>query len=168
MERLRAASPPQAVPVLPHQCGVTLIELLVSMAILGILTAMAAPALSSLVANQRGKAMATDLYLSLIKARSEALKRNISVSLTPATVSHWEAGWTIPDPSGSSHPIESHGAISGVTITGPNSVIYRSSGRVLATTAPSFDISASGSATHWCVSVDLSGRPSSKAGTCSP
>ncbi len=158
--------------LIPHvfdrrqQRGITLLELLVTVAVLGVLTALAAPSFVDVIKSQKIKNMGTDIQLALVKARSEAVKRNRDVTLSPVTASDWTSGWTIPDPDNSGSNIEVKGSVTGLTITGPASVVYQSSGRISGSTAPSFDISASNSTTHQCVSVDLSGRPYVKAAAC--
>lgn len=152
-------------PAAPHRpaSGFTLVELMLAVAILGILASLAAPSFTDLIESQRAKSAATDIYVALARARSEAVKRNTSVTLSPKSA-NWANGWQIPDPV-SGTIIEDHDAISNLTVTGPTSVIYQSSGRVSGTTAPSFVITGAASTSARCVAVDLSGRPSVKAGT---
>jgi type IV fimbrial biogenesis protein FimT len=145
--------------------GFTLIELLTVVAITAILSAMAAPAFKSLVAGQRARAAGTDLYAALLLARSEAIKRDTQVTLEPAADT-WQAGWRIPNPSDTGHPVANHGPVQGATITGPDAVVYLPNGRVASDTAPSFDIAVDGAASHRCVQVDLSGRPRLQASGC--
>jgi type IV fimbrial biogenesis protein FimT len=138
--------------------GFTVIELLAVVAVTAILSAMAAPAFKSLVAGQRARNASTDLYAALMLTRSEAIKRNAQVTLQSAAAG-WQAGWSIPNPTDTGHPIASHGPVPGATITAPASVVYLSSGRVASDTSPSFDIAVDGASSHRCVQVDLSGRP---------
>ncbi|AQV94107.1 prepilin-type N-terminal cleavage/methylation domain-containing protein [Cupriavidus necator] len=140
--------------------GFTLIELMAAVAIAGILAALAAPSFSSLIASQRAKAVASELFGSLSRTRSEAIMRNTAVTLSPKAGS-WQSGWQILDPSNAANVLDDHGSAGGMTINGPASVTYRASGRLGAGAAPSFLITATaGSATAYqCVSVDLSGRP---------
>jgi type IV fimbrial biogenesis protein FimT len=146
----------------------TLVELVVTLAIVGILAAIAAPSFSKMIANQRVKSVATDLYIALAKARSEALKRNTSVIVAPKTGGQWASGWTISEVADATKKTDNHDEIRNVTITGPSDVTYRPSGRVTAgSTSTSFDISATGTTTHACVSVDLSGRPYQKTAEAS-
>jgi type IV fimbrial biogenesis protein FimT len=142
----------------------TLVELVVTLAVSSILISVAAPSFSKMIATQRVKAAGTDLYIALSKARSEALKRNTSVIVTPLTSGHWESGWTIAELSDSTQKTDDHDPIRNIVISGPSEVTYRASGRVTATGASTtFDISATGVTTHICVSVDLSGRPYQKS-----
>lgn len=141
-------------------------ELLIVVAIIGILASLAAPSFSELIKSQRIKSMATDLNASLTLARSEAIKRNRNVTMSPTTAGYWQNGWQIADPDNAGSNIEVHAAFAGLTATGPDDVIYRSSGRIQGTTAPAFNISATGTTAQRCVSVDLSGRPYVKAAAC--
>jgi prepilin-type N-terminal cleavage/methylation domain-containing protein len=55
--------------------GFTLVELIVTITIVGILAALAAPAITTLIANQRLSSQANDLLSDLTFSRSEAIKR---------------------------------------------------------------------------------------------
>lgn len=145
--------------------GMTLPEVMVALAIVGILASIGLPAFRDLIAGQRVKTVSTDIYSSLLRARGEALKRNVNVAVSPVDTA-WTKGWNMPNPSDTTTYIEQHGAVASVTITGPSVVTYRSSGRVLETTEPSFDISASNTSVHRCIKVDLSGRPYVKNTSC--
>lgn len=144
--------------------GFTLIEVLVTVAIAGILAAVAVPSFVSLIADQRAKAAATDLYTALSVTRSEAIKHNRNVTLQPKS-GDWANGWVIADPEGGANLLDANAT--GVPLTGgPASVIYNGGGRLLSTsTAPFFTIGESGMPQR-CLSVDLSGRPHIKASAC--
>lgn len=148
------------------QQGFTLAELLIVVAITGILAALAAPAFSDFIKSQKIKSMATDINVSLVRARSEAIKRNRNVTMTPTTSGTWQDGWTIPDPDNAGSNIEVHAAVIGLTVSGPASVTYLTSGRIQGANAASFNISATGTSFQSCVSADLSGRPYVKAVAC--
>lgn len=145
--------------------GFTLVELMIVVAIVAILAAVATPNFSDLIESQRIKGAATDLMIVLTRARSEAIKRNTNVTVSPKS-GGWAAGWEIADPAGSGAKLEDHAAINGISISGPGSIVYQGSGRLQGGTAPSFDLSGSFSSTARCVAVDLSGRPTVKAGSC--
>ena len=146
--------------------GFTLPELLAVMAIMAVLAGLGAPAMAGLIAGQRARAATSDVYTALVQARSEAVKRNAEVTLLPATGGHWEAGWSIPNPTDSGHPIARHPAVKGGTITGPSTVVYLANGRVKGDTPPQFDIAIANADSHRCVQVDLSGRPLMKTTGC--
>lgn len=143
------------------QRGFTLVELLLTLTILGILATVAVPSFVDIIKKQKVKDMGTEIQLALVKARSEAIKQNDNVTLAPVTANDWTSGWRI---SGASP--ETRSPFTGVAIAGPTNVVYQSSGRIAGSISPAFDISAPNSNVHQCVSVDLSGRPYVKAAAC--
>jgi type IV fimbrial biogenesis protein FimT len=140
-------------------------ELAVTMALAAILATVAIPSFNTLIANQRARTYASELFATLVRTRSEAIQRNASITLSPKT-GGWSSGWQIFDPAG--NLLEDRATAAGVTIAGPAGVTYRPSGRLQAGAAPTFLITTtSGSTTNYqCVSVDLSGRPNMKAAAC--
>ena len=86
--------------------GVTLVELLVTLAIVAVGAAIAAPSFKGMIADTRLSAQANDLLVSLKYTRSEAVKRNARVSMckkasdntcaaaATATAS-WQGGWLV-------------------------------------------------------------------------
>jgi type IV fimbrial biogenesis protein FimT len=148
-----------------------LIEVLVVLTVFGILAMTAAPSFAPLIASKRAEATATELYVSLVTSRSEATKRNADATLTHKS-GGWQLGWLLsvvdPSDSASTLTIDDHAPTNGVTVSGPDSVVYQNSGRVAGTTSPVFVVTAvQGSSTEqrW-VCVDLSGRPLAKASAC--
>ncbi len=71
--------------------GFTLIEVLVVIALLGIVTALAAPGFASLVQSNRVQAAAGELQRALYYARSEAMSRGVNVVITtePEDTNGW-------------------------------------------------------------------------------
>ncbi len=85
--------------------GFTMIELVVTMAVAGILFAVGLPSLLSMVQNNRLSGQASSLVFSLNYARSEAIKRNKSAGITvcasstgAACTGTWASGWIVLDP----------------------------------------------------------------------
>ena len=62
--------------------GFTLVEVLIIVGIIGIMIAIVVPNLLSWAPNMRLKAAARDLYGAAMKAKSEAVKRNVDCALT--------------------------------------------------------------------------------------
>ena len=164
----RRPSPPRCRRV----AGFTVVEMLVVVAIFGIMAMIAAPSFSSLIASKRAETTATDLYVALVEARSEATKRNANATLAKKT-GGWQVGWqvSVVDPSDASKTLtlDDHSVTNGLAVSGPDNVVYQSSGRVQGNAAPCFTVTATqGSSTGqlW-VWVDLSGRPIVKTSSCS-
>ena len=145
--------------------GFTLIELLIVVVIVTVLAVVAQPAYTDLIAGMRVRAAGSDLFTTLLRARSEAVKRNVEMLIEPVSTSGWEQGWRIVDPS-SGAALEQHGAIGLTQITGPVSVVYQANGRLKAGSAPAFDVRSSATDTRRCIALDLSGRPYQKESAC--
>ena len=77
--------------------GFTLIELMVTIAIAGILVGIAIPNFTSIITSNRLTAGANELVTALNLARSEAVKRGIQVTVRrkSSTSSQWELGWDV-------------------------------------------------------------------------
>ena len=145
--------------------GFTLIELMITVTIVGILAAAGMPAFSSFVAGQRIKTASFDVMSTLMLARSEALKRNANVTIAPVMVGNVVDRIVVTAADGT--VLNSMSMPKGVVFTvSVNSITYQPSGRTTATAT--FGIRKTGSSvTERCISIDLSGRPNSKKGACS-
>lgn len=89
-----------------NQSAFTLIELIITLLVLGILSALAAPAMRDIVMNNRIVTETNDMLVSLTFARSEAIKRSTSVFLCKTldpeaspplcnAAAAWTNGWLI-------------------------------------------------------------------------
>lgn len=165
----RTASKPDSRSILQTKLsGFTLVELLITIIIVAILTSLAIPSFREFIAGQRIRTASFDIMATLVLARSEAIKRNTNVTITPATGVDWTTGWTV-DVSGTT--LSQQSALPGLTITCTgdcNPITYTGNGRPPAgATATSFEISSTSNTSVRCISIDLGGRPNSKTGACS-
>ena len=144
--------------------GFTLPELLVVVTVLGILLAIGVPSFQSIIIGQRLKNASFEVYSALVLARSEAISRNAAVTITP-TAGDWTNGWTVA--SGAT-VIRKQDTYPNITINGPASIAFNAMGRTTAAAAQQIGLTATGTSSSAlrCVSVDLSGRPRTKNGTC--
>lgn len=146
------------------QRGFTLIELLVTLTLLGVLLGLAVPALQQLVAAQRMRAASFDIVSDLVLARSEALKRGVSVRIQPAAAG-WARGWTV-QAVGGTEPLAQRDAPGGVRVTAaPADITFDLYGRVV-TSDPAVRIELSDGQRNRCISLDPAGRPKSAAMEC--
>ena len=149
------------------QHGFTIIEILLVIVIMGVLLTIAAPSFVTFTSSQKVKTASFDLYAALMFARSEAIKRRASVTITPVS-SDWKNGWTVttPDPANpvNTLTLRNQDALSGVIFTSlATSVVYRLDGR-LTTAAVGVLIQpeiANSSIKNRCIRVDLTGLPKS-------
>lgn len=146
--------------------GFTMPELLAVVAIVGTLAAIGAPAYSSMAASMRSRSVSSELHAALSRARSEALKRNVEVTLAPLVARQWQNGWSISAAGTAGRKLEDHPLVPGATVAGPTSVIFLPNGRVKDGSQPAFDIALRGNDQHRCVRVDLSGRPNQTKAAC--
>lgn len=75
--------------------GFTLIELMVVITLVAVLGAIAVPSFRNLLLNQRLAASTSEFVAALSLARTEALKRSQTVTLTPKTINDWNSGWEV-------------------------------------------------------------------------
>jgi type IV fimbrial biogenesis protein FimT len=114
--------------------GFTIIEVIVTMTIGGILMMFAVPAFNAFIQNQRITTATNSLVLSLNLARSEAIKRDQPTGLTVCASTDaltcngtdWTQGWIVIDTSGGANA----GVISGVATIGTNDTIAEAAGQL--------------------------------------
>jgi len=163
----------------PGQAGFSLIELLTVLTVLGIMMAIGVPSFRNFIASQRVKSTSYEISTTLLLARSEAIKRNTTVTIAPLTANTWTSGWTATATqtvSGTPTTItlQNQAAIDGITITtlGSDGVTPASLASVTFNSAGR----QTGAVTYWqlagatstrCVRLDSAGIATTKSGTCS-
>ncbi len=121
--------------------GFSLIEVMVTLSVVIILAAIAAPSFQQLISGSSMTSQANEFFAALNFARSEAVKRNMRVTMCKssagaacATSGGWQQGWIIfvdPATSGTVGTVDSgetilrvHGALGGgSTLIGGTSVV---------------------------------------------
>ncbi len=143
--------------------GFTMIEMLVTLAVVGILAGIAAPSFTSVVASQKVKTSASMLQSSLLAARSEALKHNANVTVAPIG-GIWTAGWTIAVVS-TGEILANNNKSTSATIAGPASITYNNAGRVSGSSGV-FKFSSPSTSNIVCLRIELSGLPMTASSGC--
>ena len=79
-----------------HGRGFTVIELMLTIVVLGFLAALAVPSFNQMITRNNLAAASNDLVVALLTARSEAVKREcrVSVSNNGTADDEWELGWS--------------------------------------------------------------------------
>lgn len=137
--------------------GVTLIELMIVISVLVILMGIGVPSFRELIASQRVRAAASALYDSLLLARSEAIKRNNTVTVTD-NAGNLTNGWNVLLADGTTN-IRAQEAFVGLSFTPSSPALsYSSLGRLSSGTATPITISGTGTTKTWTVRAEASGR----------
>lgn len=160
--------------------GFTLTELMLVVAVAGVLAMLAMPGFTSLSQSQRVKNASFELYAALSVARSEAIKRNSNVTIIFQNHSvdfpkptHNEVSWVITAADGTT--IRNKDLIKGVSITPAGlagmQIVYGRNGRpTLTANAATFQIDAAGVSTPTqyirCITIELNGMPRIRQGAC--
>lgn len=146
--------------------GFTLIELLTVIMISAILLAIGVPSFRSFIVKQRVKSASYELSTTLLFARSEAIKRNAPVTVTPSTASTWTAGWAVTAvQSGTTYTLQTQPSIDGVSVSkAPASVIFQANGRPAAGAVGYWEIAGTNSTR--CVRLDPAGLASTSTAAC--
>ncbi len=137
--------------------GFTIVEILVATAVLAILASLSIPMYTTTVASNWTRSAAYSLVAALTYARSEAVKRNVTVSVSPVPTG-WKDGWTVTSGGNTLSLSEPAPALA---LAGPNAgVSYLPTGRLTNPGIVLFTVSAPNTGYTRCVTIDPGGRPS--------
>jgi type IV fimbrial biogenesis protein FimT len=170
--------------------GFTLVELMITVAIVGIVASIGVPSFQEMLNQNRASSLANELATSLNLARSEAIKRGAQVSVcksgnvtasspTCSTAASWKDGWLIFVDKGTAgtfdngsdtrlkvgQPSNSNANINGYT-NFANYVAYLPSGMSKGNSLPngSLDICVDG--VQRSIKINSTGRSRLSKGTC--
>ncbi len=158
-----------------RQSGFTIIELMITVTVAGILLAVGIPSFQELIKSNRLTTQTNSLLTALHLARNEAVNRGHNIRVLPISGNlDWAAGWQVRldvDNDGNTDAedtvLRSFDAIEKATLTGTaNSVTYQPSGFVSATNAITLTANDCTGESIRVVSVQLSGLASFNKQIC--
>lgn len=154
----------------PRHRGFTLIEVVVVIAMLAIVSSLAAPSFRAFIGTMNSKSAAFDLINDLTTARSEAIRRNQNTTLSPVA-GDWAKGWVLRDANGAT--LRERAAMgSSLSLDAPGAgVVFRANGRLSDDTDPAnlrwSIVSTISGVTPRCVVISPTGSARSMSGACS-
>jgi len=152
------------------QLGLTLIEIMVTLAVVAITLSLGVPSFQGMVSSNRMSTTANSLISALNVARSEAIKRAARVNVVATSAStNWATGWKVQVNS-NSEVIKSFDPITGMQVTGSSTQYqFLPTGFFSLTAAEEIkicDASTTGE-TGRTITISISGRFSVANTTCS-
>lgn len=148
------------------QRGFTLIELMVVVAVAGILAGVVAPSFQEMIRNNRITADVNHFVTAIHAARSEALKTGLPVILQPISGS-WNNGWTVDETASGGANLMTFNKQSDVAIASALANVRYTSRGMITTAAGTLQFCDSRTGEEGReVSISLTGRVSTDAFNC--
>jgi len=141
------------------QAGFTLIELLAVITVLGVMVSLAVPSFTNMIDRNNTLSVANDLLADIQLARSEAIKRDTTVTIFP-TGAGWANGWQATTFMGDII-LTREAAKKGLTISAGGGISFNGTGRSTFGGVQKFEI-RKGDCSNGCkydVTLSLTGQP---------
>jgi type IV fimbrial biogenesis protein FimT len=163
--------------------GFSLIELIITLTVVGILVALAAPGMQRFFSDNRLTTQINDLLADISLARSEAIKRNTSTGMcvtaangtSCVTSGNWANGWLVyycssttnPCPSASKVSVKAHEPLTGNnSLSTPGDEIVFSKTGMLSSSAGQVTLTDTKTSGKRIVCVGSTGRPTLSTVDC--
>ncbi|NOY73178.1 MAG: prepilin-type N-terminal cleavage/methylation domain-containing protein [Gammaproteobacteria bacterium] len=142
--------------------GFTLLELLISIVILGVLVSLATPSFKQMIEKNQITTTTNDMVSALLLARSTAVTQGQDVVV--AKITKWDDGWTVTDADNKvilrHNPTSSKLSITSVGDKLVNALTYTAQGKISTALVPGTDYFKVSIGNHkTCVNFSASGRP---------
>jgi prepilin-type N-terminal cleavage/methylation domain-containing protein len=149
------------------QLGFTIIELMIVLAVIGIVTTIGMPSMRDIMLNQQVRTAASDAHVSMLMTRSEAIKRNTNVDMASA---NWGDSWDVQVPGAPPTVLRSMDSDTNLTVecntdgddsseSCPTEITFNRTGRPASLMELRFFVSGNPRITMRCVMISLSGIP---------
>ncbi len=155
------------------QRGFTIIELMITILLLGTMLSLAVPSFASIFKQNRLAAQANTILSSLNYARGETINQNTNVVLSPLIAGiNWSSGWTI---GVNGNVLRNFEGFENANLTSSQATItYRADGSILPPPLPATNITltvtptdcSTGNSDIRVITITLSGQATSSDGIC--
>lgn len=151
-----------------NETGFTLIELVITIVLAGIITVIAVPSFQTLIKNNRISTSANTFMTALNLARSEAIKRASTIVLSSDSgTTSWESGWKIKQGATTIRDYDKLGPGTVLTATA-NTITFDSRGGLSGVSSFSFNLCDDRTGEKGiAITLNVTGRPDSSEYNCS-
>src|SRR3972149_9890446 len=159
-----------------RQAGFNILEMMVAIAIAGVISVLAVPAFGDLLKNNRLATQANDMINSLHYARSEAVNRGRNIRIEPLTAgATWTTGWRVCIDANTDNDcadvsdiiLRNYDRIEGASlVSSQNSITYRPAGDIDAATTLTLTANKCTREHIRTISLLVSGHPNLTRNAC--